>query len=144
MEKKAQNNSSSSDYYSSVLAAGWVREGRNYQQLHHRRVESDHRGDGNQEVESCSCLFLGGTSVTACTAAAGEEEWAQAKSVPRDVLTQITVPGWFPRLLQQHFPPPRPPSSPVGEEEAKTIMWDKQLKCQHGLSLQHPVSCDAF
>lgn len=33
--------------------------------------------------------------------------------------------------------------SPV-REEAKTIMWDKQSKCQHGLLLQHPVSCDAF
>lgn len=105
MKKKAQNNSSSSDHYSSVLVAGWVQEGRNYQQLHHRRVEPDHRGDGNQEAESCSCLFLGGTSVKGRTAAAGEEEWAQAESVPRDVLTQITVPGWFPRLLQQHFPP---------------------------------------
>lgn len=82
-----------SDHYSSVFAAGWIQEGRNYQQLHHRRVEPDHRGDGNQEVESCSCLFLGGTSVKACTAAAGEEEWAQAERVPRDVLTQITVAG---------------------------------------------------
>lgn len=33
--------------------------------------------------------------------------------------------------------------SPV-RDEAKTSMWDKQSKCQHSLSLQHPVSCDAF
>lgn len=33
--------------------------------------------------------------------------------------------------------------SPV-REEAKTIMWDKQSKCQHGLLLQHPVSVMLF
>lgn len=85
-------------------------------------------------VESRSCLFLGGTSVKACTAAAGE--WAQAESSQGCAHTDNC-----PWMVSQAAAAALP--SPV-RGEAKTIMWDKQPKCQHSLLLQHPVSCDAF